>query len=37
MTRFRSGWWIVPAAILAFSAYALAFDYVARRVTEGLV
>jgi hypothetical protein len=37
MTRFRSGWWIFPAALLSLAAYALAFDYVARRVTEGLV
>jgi hypothetical protein len=37
MSRFRSGWWIVPAALLSIAAYALAFDYVAERVTQGLV
>jgi hypothetical protein len=37
MGRFRSGWWIVPAAILSLAAYALAFAFVAERVTQGLV
>jgi hypothetical protein len=37
MSRLPSGRWIVPAALLSLAAYALAFDYVARRVTEGLV